>query len=92
MPRPIMYTKEQMLELIRVKEEEGTPIKKQCRELGWKYVSINRAMIRYNLLNPLKYARREGRSSIGTITDTQVALTKNQKRKLEQSEASEGVI
>jgi len=91
MPRPVKYTKEFIRELIRIKEEEGIPVKKQCRDNGYKYVSVNRAMFRYKLLNPLKFARREGRSETGKITETQVALTKNQQNKLQdvkQSEAS----
>lgn len=85
MPRPVKYTKEQILGLIRVKEEEGTGIKEQCRQNDWKYVSINRAMKRYGLLNPLKFARRIGRSENGEITTEQVALTKNQQRQTEAS-------
>lgn len=56
MPRPIQYEKTQMEELIRIKETEGKPIKAQCREKGWPYVSVNRAITRYGLKIPKKYA------------------------------------
>lgn len=92
MPRPIKYSKEKILELIRVKEEEGIPIKRQCREQDLKYVSVNRAMRRYNLLNPLKFARREGRAENGKVTEAQVALTKNQQRKLQEAKQTEASV
>lgn len=64
MPRPICYTEDAIREMIRIKESEGKPIKEQCRERTeqlldghkWPYVSINRAIRRYGLKIPKKYA------------------------------------
>ena len=56
MPRPIRYTESDIKELIRIKETEGKPIKEQCRIKEWPYVSVNRAIKRYGLHIPRKYA------------------------------------
>jgi aromatic ring hydroxylase len=64
MPRPICYTEDDIKEMIRIKETLGKPIKEQCREKTekmegghkWPYVSINRAIRRYGLKIPKKYA------------------------------------
>lgn len=58
MPRPIRYTESDIKELISIKETKGIPIKEQCRtkEPAWPYVSVNRAIKRYNLHIPKKYA------------------------------------
>jgi len=59
MPRPVIYSEVDIKELITIKETKGIPIKEQCRlkqPKAWPYVSINRAIRRYGLAIPKKYA------------------------------------
>ena len=56
MPRPIQYEKKDVEELIKLKLERGIPIKASCLDKGWPYVSINKALRRYGLSIPKKYA------------------------------------
>lgn len=61
MPRPIQYTKEDMEELIRLKLEEGIPVKASCLAKQYPYVSVNKALRRYGLAIPRKYAEVKAR-------------------------------
>lgn len=65
MPRPIKYTQQDMEGLIRDKEEKGIPIKANCREKNWPYVSVNKAMKKYGLSIPKKYAEVKARLAGG---------------------------
>lgn len=56
MPRPIKYEKAELEAMIKDKEEKGLPIKLQCREKGYPYVSVNKALKKYGLSIPKKYA------------------------------------
>ena len=56
MPRPIKYEKSELEAMILAKEEQGLPIKLQCREKGYPYVSVNKALKKYGLSIPKKYA------------------------------------
>ena len=61
MPRPIKYQKEELEALIKDKQEKGIPIKAACREKGWPYVSVNKALKKYGLAIPKKYAETKAR-------------------------------
>ncbi len=61
MPRPIKYEKAELEEMIRDKEEKGLPIKLQCRTKGYPYVSVNKALKKYGLSIPKKYAEVKAR-------------------------------
>lgn len=61
MPRPIKYEKAELEEMIKIKEEKGIPIKRQCVEKKYPYVSINKALKKYGLFIPKKYAEVKAR-------------------------------
>lgn len=56
MPRPVQYSKEDMESLIRDKLERGIPVKANCALKKWPYVSVNKALRRYGLTIPKRYA------------------------------------
>ena len=56
MSRPVIYSKEKIEEIIALKSEKGIPVKQTCRDQKMPYVSVNRAIKRYQLSIPKKYA------------------------------------
>jgi hypothetical protein len=61
MPRPVQYSKEDMEALIQDKLERGIPVKANCMLKNWPYVSVNKALRRYGLSIPRKYAEVKAR-------------------------------
>lgn len=80
MPRPIKYTQQDMEGLIRDKEEKGIPIKANCREKNWPYVSVNKAMKKYGLSIPKKYAEIKARVASQSAVPTPTASAKKVKK------------
>lgn len=80
MPRPIKYQKADLEALIKDKEEKGIPIKAACREKGWPYVSVNKALKKYGLAIPKKYAETKARLA-GTPTPAEPKAKKTKKPK-----------
>jgi hypothetical protein len=96
MSRPIKYSREEIIELLYVKATDGIPLEVQCEKKDWKYISVNRAMKRYNLKNPKKFALREGRKVMGKLIYAPVDFSKNEEKsdlvewwREKQTEASE---
>jgi len=94
MSRQIKYSKNDIVELLRVKAVDGVPLEEQCERKGWQYISVNRAMKRYGLKNPKKFALREGRHAMGKLIYAPVDFSENQKKEVgeqwwqEKTEAS----
>jgi len=61
MPRPEKYHKEDLEALIKDKEERGIPVKKNCAEKGWPYVSVVKALKKFDIKIPRKYAETKAR-------------------------------
>ncbi len=79
MPRPIKYQKADLEAMIKLKEEKGIPIKLQCRESGIPYVSINKALKKYGLSIPKKYAETKARLAGKIAIAPKVKKTKKPK-------------